>query len=67
MTVLSVAGERVVLVDGRVAATWTVTEDRVTVNPLRTFTRKERAAVADEAEQLTEFTRPGTPTAATGR
>ena len=64
---LSVAGERVVLVDGRVAATWTVADDRVTVNPLRTFTRKERAAVADEAEQLTEFTRPGTPTAATGR
>jgi hypothetical protein len=65
---LSVAGERVVLVDGRVAATWATVDDRVTVSPLRTLTRAEAAATADEAERLTEFlsaTRPGSPAAAT--
>jgi len=63
---LSVAGERVVLVDGRVAATWTVADDAVTVTPLRPFNRKETTAVAEEADQLTDFlTRPETPVAAT--
>ncbi|GAA3435980.1 winged helix DNA-binding domain-containing protein [Kutzneria kofuensis] len=52
---LSVAGTRVVLVDGRVAATWTVADAAVTVTPLRPFTRAECTAVADEAEQLTAF------------
>ncbi len=52
---LSVAGERVVLVDGRVAATWTVEADTVTVTPLRRFTRAERTAVDEEARYLTAF------------
>lgn len=54
---LSVAGERVVLVDGRVAATWTVRDDTVAYSPLRTFTKAERTAVEEEAEQLASFLR----------
>ncbi|MEU8046510.1 winged helix DNA-binding domain-containing protein [Micromonospora echinofusca] len=45
---LSVAGERVVLVDGRVAATWGVAAGTVTVAPLRRLSRAERAAVTEE-------------------
>lgn len=52
---LSVAGERVVLVDGRVAATWTTKEDTVTVTPLRRFTRAEHTAVTEQARDLTSF------------
>ncbi|MEV4641712.1 winged helix DNA-binding domain-containing protein [Actinoplanes sp. NPDC049548] len=52
---LSVAGERVVLVDGRVAATWTVREGAVAVTPLRRFSRSDRAAVADEGRELARF------------
>ncbi|MFD0141017.1 MULTISPECIES: winged helix DNA-binding domain-containing protein [unclassified Streptomyces] len=52
---LSVAGQRAVLVDGRVAATWTVHDDRVAVAPLRTLTPSEREAVHTEAEGLTTF------------
>ncbi|MFH9425597.1 winged helix DNA-binding domain-containing protein [Streptomyces sp. NPDC017529] len=52
---LSVAGARVVLVDGRVAATWTVTDGTVTVTPLRRFSRAERTGVADEAQALASF------------
>lgn len=52
---LSVAGIRVVLVDGRVSATWTVEEGRVAVTPLRAFSRAERAAVAEEGEALSVF------------
>jgi len=52
---LSVAGARVVLVDGRVAATWTVEAGTVTVTPLRHFSRDERAAVAEEQQELTLF------------
>jgi hypothetical protein len=52
---LSVAGERVVLVDGRVSATWTVTAETVVVTPLRHFTRPERVAVKEEAEQVAFF------------
>ncbi|WP_367129033.1 winged helix DNA-binding domain-containing protein [Saccharothrix sp. HUAS TT1] len=52
---LSVAGERVVLVDGRVAATWTAATGAVTVTPLRRFTRAEHAAVTEEADGLTAF------------
>jgi hypothetical protein len=52
---LSVAGERVVLVDGRVAATWNVKEDNVIVNALRPLTRAERTAVADEQRELESF------------
>ncbi|GGV37743.1 winged helix DNA-binding domain-containing protein [Streptomyces spectabilis] len=52
---LSVAGERVVLVDGRVAATWTVADDTVTVTPLRPFSRAERTAVTEEGSALSAF------------
>ncbi|MGW6010074.1 winged helix DNA-binding domain-containing protein [Streptomyces sp. NPDC055210] len=57
---LSVAGERVVLVDGRVAATWTVGKDAtVTVTPLHGFSRTDRTAVADEGEALAAFLSDG--------
>ncbi|MDK1342895.1 winged helix DNA-binding domain-containing protein [Streptomyces sp. 378] len=52
---LSVAGARVVLVDGRVAATWTVEADTVHVTPLRRFSRADRAAVADEGRAMARF------------
>ncbi|GGX31939.1 winged helix DNA-binding domain-containing protein [Streptomyces lomondensis] len=56
---LSVAGARVVLVDGRVAATWTVEADTVLVTPLRRFSRAERAAVAEEGRALASFLSDG--------
>ncbi|MGW5381401.1 winged helix DNA-binding domain-containing protein [Nocardia sp. NPDC003963] len=52
---LSVAGARVVLVDGRVAATWTCDTAALTVTPLRRFTRAERAAVAGHAAEVAAF------------
>jgi hypothetical protein len=52
---LSVTGERLVLVDGRVAATWTSNVGTITVTPLRDLTRAERTAVAEEAERLATF------------
>jgi len=52
---VSVAGERVVLVDGRVAATWTVKADTVTVTPLRTLSRADRAAITEEGQELALF------------
>jgi hypothetical protein len=52
---LSVAGARVVLVDGRVAATWTVEAGSVAVTPLRRFSRAERAAVLEEGRALASF------------
>ncbi|MFG1946301.1 winged helix DNA-binding domain-containing protein [Nonomuraea sp. NPDC048826] len=56
---LSVAGERVVLVDGRVGATWTVETGTgpviVRVVPLRRFTRADRAAVAEQGAALASF------------
>lgn len=52
---LSVAGERVVLVDGRVTATWKVTADTVVVTPLRHLTRAEHDEVAEEAHALGKF------------
>jgi hypothetical protein len=52
---LSIAGERVVLVDGRVTATWTVTEDTVVVAPLRQLTRIEREEVAEEGRRAALF------------
>lgn len=52
---LSVAGQRAVLVDGRVAATWTVHDGQVAVTPLRALTPSEREAVHAEAEALTAF------------
>jgi hypothetical protein len=52
---LSVTGARFVLVDGRVAGTWTVEEDTVVVTPLRRFSRVERDAVAAEGQALALF------------
>ncbi|SIM84391.1 winged helix DNA-binding domain-containing protein [Micromonospora cremea] len=52
---LSVAGERAVLVDGRVAATWSVAGGTVTVNPLRRLSRADRAAVAEQGRALASF------------
>ncbi|GCD35444.1 hypothetical protein OEIGOIKO_03187 [Streptomyces chrestomyceticus JCM 4735] len=56
---LSVAGERVVLVDGRVAATWKAADGTVTVFPLRRFSRAERTAVGEEGEALAAFLSDG--------
>ncbi|AQZ62604.1 hypothetical protein BKM31_15065 [[Actinomadura] parvosata subsp. kistnae] len=56
---LSVAGARVVLVDGRVSATWTVEEGAVSVVPLRSFSRAEREAVAEEGRALASFLSDG--------
>ncbi|PZT70296.1 winged helix DNA-binding domain-containing protein [Streptomyces sp. SW4] len=56
---LSVAGARVVLVDGRVAATWTVEDGTVDVTPLRRLSRAERAAVGDEGRALAGFLSDG--------
>ena len=52
---LSVAGARVVLVDGRVAATWTVEAGTVTVTPLRGFSRSDRTAVAEQGQAMAAF------------
>ncbi len=52
---VSVAGERVVLVDGRVAATWTVEDATVVVTPLRRIARTDRAAVAEEGAAVALF------------
>src|SRR5690606_16346720 len=52
---LSVAGHRAVLVDGRVAATWEAGAGTVTISPLRTLSRGERDAVAEEGEELASF------------
>ncbi|GGL18708.1 hypothetical protein Sme01_47960 [Sphaerisporangium melleum] len=56
---LSVAGARVVLVDGRVAATWTgaagTDAGTVTVTPLRRLSRSEHADVTEEAQALASF------------
>lgn len=52
---LSVAGHRVVLIDGRVSATWTVHDHRLHVAPLRPLTAVEEEAVHAEAQGLTAF------------
>jgi hypothetical protein len=52
---LSVAGERVVLVDGRVGATWRVEAGTVIVTPLGGLARDDRTAVAEEGEALAGF------------
>ncbi|MGW4463910.1 winged helix DNA-binding domain-containing protein [Micromonospora sp. NPDC004704] len=52
---LSVAGARVVLVDGRVAATWDVKADTVLVTPLRDLSRYDRDAVAEQGRELALF------------
>ncbi|WP_405787049.1 winged helix DNA-binding domain-containing protein [Streptomyces sp. NBC_00029] len=52
---LSVTGARVVLVDGRVAATWTLKADTVIVTPLRHLPRGDRTAVAEQGQALASF------------
>ncbi|WP_410598511.1 winged helix DNA-binding domain-containing protein [Amycolatopsis sp. lyj-90] len=52
---LSVAGERVVLVDGRVAAKWTVVDGTVVVTPLRELARADRTAIAKQGQELASF------------
>ncbi|GAA4666306.1 winged helix DNA-binding domain-containing protein [Amycolatopsis dongchuanensis] len=56
---LSVAGDRAVLVDGRVAATWTVDDGKVVVTPLRALTRAHRTAVGEEGRELSSFLSDG--------
>ncbi|MEU0929280.1 winged helix DNA-binding domain-containing protein [Streptomyces malaysiensis] len=56
---LSVAGERVVLVDGRVAATWTVDAGTVAVTPLGRLSPADRTAVAEEGRELASFLSDG--------
>ncbi|KIF74478.1 hypothetical protein QR77_11820 [Streptomyces sp. 150FB] len=52
---LSVGGERVVLVDGRTAATWNVDAGTVAVTPLHSLSRADRTAVAEEGRELALF------------
>jgi Winged helix DNA-binding domain len=52
---LSVAGARVVLVDGRVAATWSVNAGTVVVTPLGRFSRTDRTAVAEQGRAMASF------------
>ncbi|MFJ9681930.1 winged helix DNA-binding domain-containing protein [Streptomyces sp. NPDC101194] len=52
---LSVAGHRVVLVDGRVAATWTVRGHHLRISSLRPLTALEQEAVHSEAQDLITF------------
>ncbi|MFI6694622.1 winged helix DNA-binding domain-containing protein [Streptomyces sp. NPDC050433] len=52
---LSVAGERVVLVDGRAAATWRVEAGTVTVTPLGRLSRADRTAVAEQGREVALF------------
>jgi Winged helix DNA-binding domain len=63
---LSVSGARFVLVDGRVAATWTVVGDgdaaTLRVTPLRRLGRQDRDAVADEGRRLVAFLSDGAST-----
>ncbi|MBL1114346.1 AlkZ family DNA glycosylase [Streptomyces sp. 110] len=56
---LSVAGERVVLVDGRVAATWRVDAATVVVTPLGRLSSADRAAVGEEGRELASFLSDG--------
>ncbi|SEG88027.1 Winged helix DNA-binding domain-containing protein [Thermomonospora echinospora] len=52
---LSVAGARVVLVEGRVSATWIVQAGTVVVTPLRRFSRADCTAVAEQGRALASF------------
>ncbi|GAB1333307.1 winged helix DNA-binding domain-containing protein [Streptomyces sennicomposti] len=52
---LSVAGQRTVLVDGRVTATWTARDHLLRVSPLRPLTALEQEAVQAEAQNLATF------------
>ncbi|MFH8616152.1 winged helix DNA-binding domain-containing protein [Streptomyces sp. NPDC017979] len=52
---LSVEGHRMVLVDGRTTATWSVRDRRLRISPLRPLTGPEREAVHAEARALVDF------------
>ncbi|WP_030106926.1 winged helix DNA-binding domain-containing protein [Actinoalloteichus caeruleus] len=52
---LSVEGARVVLVDGRVRATWTVDSATVVVTPLSPLSTVDRDAVVEEGRALASF------------
>ncbi len=52
---LSVAGQRAVLVDGRVAATWALNDEQLDITPLRPLSAPEREAVHAEAQALAVF------------
>lgn len=56
---LSVAGARVVLVDGRVAATWSAEAGTVIVTPLHRFSRADRTDVAEQGRALASFLSDG--------
>ncbi|MEV4020421.1 winged helix DNA-binding domain-containing protein [Nonomuraea angiospora] len=56
---LSVAGARVVLVDGRVCATWTVEDGTVAVTPLGRLSGPDRDAVAEQGQALAAFLSDG--------
>lgn len=57
---LSVSGERVVLVDGRVAATWTAdAADTIVVTPLHRLSRTDRTTVTEQGERLASFLSDG--------
>lgn len=58
---LSIAGARLLLVDGRVSATWTSSDDGITVAPLRPLTPVEQAEVEAEGVALAAFLADGTP------
>lgn len=46
---------RVVLVDGRVCATWNVKAGTVIATPLRRFSRADRTTVAEQGRALASF------------
>lgn len=50
---------RAFLVDGVVAGTWTIAKRRLTVEPFRRLTRRDRAAVVAEGARLLAFVAPG--------
>ncbi|MGW6504188.1 winged helix DNA-binding domain-containing protein, partial [Nonomuraea angiospora] len=56
---LSVAGARVVLVDGRVCATWTVEDGTVAVTPLGHLSEGDRDAVGEQGRALAAFLSDG--------
>lgn len=59
---LSVTGARFVLVDGRVAGTWTTGADgTLVITAHRPFTAAERADTMDEGARLAAFLTDGTP------
>jgi hypothetical protein len=56
---LSVAGTRFVLVDGRVAATWTAADTRLKITVLTALGAPDRTAVVEEGERLMQLLTDG--------